>query len=67
LVAIETGNSNLITWPNTVYNAVIDAENATISKADALIIISDYIISGGAVDEGGNSIYQGYLDFYDTL
>lgn len=67
VVAIETSSTSALTCPNYIYNAVVDRLNATISLSEAIGIIRDWIISGAALDEDGNSIYQGYLDFYNTL
>ncbi len=67
IVAIETLNTSALTCPNYVYNAVVDHLNGTITLAEAINIITDWIISGDALDENGHSIYQGYLYLYNNL
>lgn len=66
-VGIETSKTQLIPQPDNLVNAVIDALSGTITQQAAMTIIFNFIKSGQAIDEAGNSIYQGYLDFYDAL
>jgi hypothetical protein len=67
LVALETSTENSLPLPDSVINAVIDALSNTITQQAALDIIFNFIKNGGAVDEAGNPIYQGYIDYYNAL
>ncbi|HMU46578.1 MAG TPA: hypothetical protein PKC72_09430 [Chitinophagaceae bacterium] len=67
LVAYETGNMGLITAPSNIIDVLYNVLSGTITLAEGINIIFTYIQSGDAVDENGNSIYQGYLDYYDSL
>lgn len=69
LVAYEQGIEQSLGHPVELINTIADyySNTGTMSLEEVLAYVVNAIKNGNALDDEGNNIYQGYIDFYNGL